>query len=114
MEHQQVGTLQIVEHLEALVRKTPLDILAGVMLQYFGELSGAADGLFAVYDEFLGLLDDEGWRRHLDDLRADAADTDAVYGHAKWMGTRFQEALTQMFFESKTPLPGLTKRYGVF
>ena len=27
---------------------------------------------------------------------------------------RFQEALTGMFFDSSTPLPELTKRYGVF
>jgi hypothetical protein len=30
------------------------------------------------------------------------------------MAQRFQDALTRMFFESDTPLPELTKRYGVF
>jgi len=50
------GTIRVVEHLEGLVRKTPLDIVARFVLQYFGELSGWALELFGAYDEFLAML----------------------------------------------------------
>ena len=107
------GTLRVVEHLEGLVRKTPLDIVARFVLQYFGELSGQARVLFGAYDDFLGLLGD--WRRdHLKSLSPEAAGKDPVFEEARALGQRFQEALTGMFFDSSTPLPELTKRYGVF
>jgi predicted nucleotidyltransferase len=107
-------TARVVTHLEGLVRKTPLDIVAGVVLQYFGQLSVAARELFGAYDEFLALLNDPARRRHLDRLPAEGSDHDEVYRHAKGAATRFQDALTQMFFDSETPLPRLTRRYGVF
>ncbi|HEV7591406.1 MAG TPA: DUF294 nucleotidyltransferase-like domain-containing protein [Longimicrobium sp.] len=103
----------VVGHLEALVRKTPLDIVARFVLQYFGELSGCARDLFGAYDAFLSMLNDAR-REHLDGLSADVAGEDPVYEEARAMGQRFQDALTRMFFESDTPLPELTKRYGVF
>jgi hypothetical protein len=106
-------TPRVVAHLEALVRKTPLDIVARFVLQYFGELSGCARDLFGAYDEFLCMLNDSR-REHLDALSAEAAGEDLVYDEVRAMGQRFQDALTRMFFESDTPLPGLTKRYGVF
>jgi hypothetical protein len=108
-----VGMFRLVEHLEGLVRKTPLDIVARFVLQYFGELSGMAQDLFGAYDEFLGLLDDSR-RDHLDGLSPEGAHTDDVYKHVRLMSDRFQDALTRMFFDSETPLPELTKRYGVF
>ena len=107
------GTLRVVEHLEGLVRKTPLDIVARFVLQYFGEVSGWARELFGAYDDFLGMLGD--WRRdHLKSLSPEAAGKDPVFEEARALGQRFQEALTGMFFDSSTPLPELTKRYGVF
>jgi predicted nucleotidyltransferase len=106
------GVPRVVAHLEALVRKTPLDIVAGTVLQYFGELSGPARELFGAYDEFLALLNDPRRRTHLEKL-APGADADAGYQEARAMGQRFQEALTAMFFDTK-PLSGLTRRYGVF
>jgi len=107
------GTMRIVEHLEGLERKTPLDIVARFVLQYFGELSGQARELFGAYDEFLAMLGD--WRRgHLKGLSPEAAGNDPVFEAARALGQRFQEALTEMFFDSNTPLPELTRRYGVF
>jgi hypothetical protein len=113
-EDARLGTPRVVTHLEGLVRKTPLDILARVMLQYFGELSGVALELFGAYDDFLALLNDPARREHLKTLLPAAAAHDEIYEEGRTLGTRFQKALTRMFFDSKTPLPGLTKRYGVF
>jgi hypothetical protein len=107
-----LGTPRVVTHLEALVRKTPLDIIARTVLQYFGQLSGPARDLFGAYDEFLGLLNDSRRRTHLEEL-APGLDDDPGYKEARAMGQRFQEALTTMFFDT-TPLSDLTKRYGVF
>ncbi|HEX6909980.1 MAG TPA: nucleotidyltransferase domain-containing protein, partial [Longimicrobium sp.] len=84
--HPWFGAHQVVDHLEGLVRTTPLDILAGVVLTYFGELSGAGQALFGAYDEFLGLLGDPDLRRHLDTLPPSQADTDAAYQRVRAVG----------------------------
>lgn len=112
--HPQREAQQVEDYLAGLVRTKPLDIMAGVMLDYFGVLSGAAEKLFGAYDEFLGLLHDESRREHLKKLRPDAAETDAEYQRVRDMGMRFQDALTEIFFTSDTPLRDLTIRYGVF
>jgi predicted nucleotidyltransferase len=108
------GAQQVVDHLEGLVRTAPLDVVAGVVLQYFGGLSGAGGRLFGAYDEFLGMLHDRDVRRHLDTLSPSLADTDAAYQRVRELGTRFQDALTEIFFSAGTPLRDLTIRYGVF
>lgn len=108
------GAQQVVDHLDGLVRTTPLDIVAEVVLTYFGELSGAGERLFGAYDEFLGMLNDPDLRRHLDTLSPSHADTDPAYQRVREIGTRFQDALTEIFFSAGTPLRDLTIRYGVF
>ena len=95
------------------MRKTPLDIVARFVLQYFGELSGWARDLFGAYDDFLCMLNDSR-RDRLKSLSPEAAANDPDFEEARALGQRFQDALTGMFFDSDTPLPGLTKRYGVF
>jgi hypothetical protein len=104
---------RVVAHLTGLVKTTPLDIVAWVVL-YFGELSGAAEKLFQAYDEFLGILDDPARRAHLKGLPPSQADVDAEYQKVRELGLRFQDALTEIFFSPDTPLQDLTRRYGVF
>lgn len=105
---------QVVDYLVALVCSTPLDIMAGVALDFFGELSGSALELFGAYDEFLSLLHESDWREHIKNLSPGEADSDREYQRVRELGTRFQEALTEMFFHRDTPLRDLTIRYGVF
>ncbi|HEX2079279.1 MAG TPA: nucleotidyltransferase domain-containing protein [Longimicrobium sp.] len=105
---------QVVEHLAGLVRTTPLDIVAGVVLLYFGEFSGVAQKLFGAYDEFLGILHDQASRDHLKALPPSAADSDPMYQRVRDLGTDVQDALTEIFFTRDTPLRDLTIRYGVF
>ena len=105
---------QVEEYLAGLVRTTPLDIVAGVVLYYFGECSGPGSRLFGAYDEFLGMLHDEEIRKHLKSLSGTAADGDAVYQRVRDLGNEFQDALTDIFFVCDTPLRELTIRYGVF
>jgi hypothetical protein len=107
------ATERVVTHLSKLVQKTPLDIMAHAVL-LFGELSVPARDLFGAYDAFLRLMDEEAARDHLESLRPELAANDAVYDEVRAIGQRFQQALTAIFFESATPLPEFTKRYGVF
>lgn len=107
-------TNHVLTHLVGLVRTTPLDIMARVLLFYFGELSGPGARLFGAYDEFLGLLNDEDRRKRLKELRPEEADSDPVYAEARALGARFQDALTEIFLTRDTPVRELTRRYGVF
>lgn len=107
-------TARVVAHLAGLVRKVPLDIVAGVVLRY-PPLSGPARELFGAYDSFLGILDDEDRRSRLEELKPDDAHADPLYAEIQEIGARFQDALIKIFFDSaETPLPSLTRRYGVF
>jgi predicted nucleotidyltransferase len=114
MQSRYVDSNRVVDHLSHLVRTTPLDIMARVLLFYFGKVSGPAVELFTAYDEFLGLLGDAERRAQLDGLKPADADTDPVYRSVRELGTRFQEALTEIFFTCDTPVRDLTRRYGVF
>jgi predicted nucleotidyltransferase len=105
---------EVLGHLHNLVRTTPLDILAGAVLIYFGKFSVSAAKLFGAYDEFLGLLNDQAWRARMKNLAPAAADGDADYQQVRALGSRFHEALTDIFLVRKTPVRDLTMRYGVF
>jgi hypothetical protein len=114
MQSRYVDTNRVVDHLTHLVRTTPLDIVARVLLFYFGKVSGPAVELFSAYDEFLSLLGDEERRTRLDKLKPAEADGDPVYKDVRELGMRFQGALTEIFFTCDTPVRDLTRRYGVF
>jgi predicted nucleotidyltransferase len=105
---------EVVRHLLGLVQTTPLDIVATVVLSYFGELSGSARELFGAYDKFLEVLHDEDRRKHLKALVPAQADSDREYSHVRDLGKQFQNALTAMFFSADTPLRDLSIDYGVF
>jgi hypothetical protein len=60
------------------------------------------------------MLDDRSIRAHLKELPPSQADTDPLYLRVRELGTRVQDALTEIFFASDTPLRDLTIRYGVF
>ncbi|HEX8392599.1 MAG TPA: nucleotidyltransferase domain-containing protein [Longimicrobium sp.] len=113
-KHPASCTADVVEFLSEMVGSTPLDIVARVVLSYFGELSGAAGALFGAYDQFLGILHDPERREHLEQLAPARADSDPEYQRVREIGQRFQDGLTELFFPRDTPLGGLTMRYGVF
>jgi predicted nucleotidyltransferase len=104
----------VVARLAGLVRTTPLDIVAGVMLQYFDALSAPAAALFSAYDEFLGLLNDTKWRTRLKKLKPAEAENDPDYRVVRELGGRFENALAEIFFDRDTPVRELTRRYGLF
>lgn len=114
-EPQQLAILRVVRHLQDLVRKTPLDIVASAVLDYQNVIAPAGRSLFDAYDGFLAILDEPEARERLKRLPPVEADTDPVYRSVRDLSDRFQEALTEIFFDCEdVPFPGLTKKYGVF
>ena len=105
---------RVVAHLSGLVRKSPLDIAAGTILRY-PSLHGAGRDLFGAYNAFIGILGDADKRARLEALRPEDAAGDALHGEVHQIGARFQRALFDIFFDQPgTPIPALTRRYGVF
>lgn len=95
------GELQadLIGYLRKQFRLTPLDVFAnGATLYEIPEV--ATKLLFKSYDEFLGMLQDDVLRKHLDDLRAENADRDRVFGEVRRISRDFQNALDAFF--SKT------------
>lgn len=103
----------LVVHLEGRFSMTPLDMVAVTVLG-IPELNDAARSLFGAYNEFLGLLDDDEKRVHLERLEPKASDADPVYNEARELSHKFQAGLDGIFFESHERLSELTRIYGVF
>jgi len=103
----------VADHLLNLVVLTPLERAAQMLLRE--RLLDPAARLFDSYDRFLGLLDDETIRDHLEELSPGDAENDADYQLARSIGHEFQGALDDIFFrDNGTRIPELTRRYGVF
>jgi hypothetical protein len=104
---------EVVEHMEAVFRETPLDIVAGVLLRY-AHLDEAARKIFGAYDGFLGILADDQSRGHLERLTEDLADKDETYQRARQFSHSFRDGLLAFFFDPESELDDMTKNYGVF
>lgn len=104
---------QIVAHLQETMRRTPLEIVADSMTLYKISKETIMK-VFASYDAFLDLLNDEDKRRHLKELPETDASSDSVFNEVRDIGHKFQEALTKVFFEENPELTEYTQTYGVF
>ena len=104
---------EVVEHMEAVFRETPLDFVAGVLLRY-AHLDDAARKIFGAYDGFLGILADDQSRGHLERLTEDLADKDETYQRARQFSHSFRDGLLAFFFDPESELDDMTKNYGVF
>ncbi len=110
----------LIEHLRSILRKTPLEILASLLIRY-DSLLDPLKNLFDAYDHFIGLLADEEAlangktpRKHLDELELVNIETDPVYLKAREIRRAFGTALTEIFLNPKSELYNATIRYGVF
>ena len=110
----------LIEHLRAIFRKTPLEILATMLIRY-DSLLEPVKRLFDAYDLFIGLMADEApvfdgksSRDHLEGLDVASLETDPVYGEAREIRRAFGRALTEIFLDPKSELYNATIRYGVF
>jgi predicted nucleotidyltransferase len=110
----------LIEHLRTILQKTPLEILANVLIRY-GSLLEPSRKLFDAYDRFIGMMADEQLiangkspREHLEHLEVANLEKDPVYQEAREIRQAFGAALQEIFLEQKSELYDLTIRYGVF
>jgi predicted nucleotidyltransferase len=104
---------EVIEHLETIFQMTPLEILASVLVRY-PHLDDAGRKILNSYDEFIGILADEAKRAHLEDLKEEDADADALHQQARRLSHVFRDGLLSFFFDPHSELDVLTKNYGVF
>ncbi len=110
----------LIEHLRSILRRTPLEILASMLIRYEALLE-PLKRLFEAYDRFIGLMADERAvfngkcpKEHLEELDVANLETDAVYLEAREIRRAFGTALTEIFLDPKSALYNATIRYGVF
>ncbi len=110
----------LIEHLRTIFRKTPLEVLATMLIRYDALLE-PVKRLFDTYDRFIGLMADEApvfdgrsSREYLEGLDVADLETDPVYAEAREIRRAFGRALTEIFLDPKSELYSATIRYGVF
>jgi hypothetical protein len=92
--------------------RPPLGTLVDFASQFSAD--GVASELVDQYEQFLGTLADTETRNRLEKMTLDEAVTDPTFKMARGIGTRFQDALTKLFFATNEELTRATQRYGVF
>jgi hypothetical protein len=105
--------MEVIEHLESLLRNTPLDILANVLLRY-PHLNEAARKIIGSYDAFIGILADPGQRERLEKVTHTDAAQDPVHRHARDLSHEYRDGLLEFFFDEQSEMNDLTRNYGVF
>lgn len=110
----------LIGHLRSILRRTPLEILASLLIRY-DSLLEPLKKLFDAYDLFIGLMaeeregpDGKSARKHLEELDVAKLETDSVYLQAREIRRAFGTALTEIFLDPKSELYNTTIRYGVF
>lgn len=117
---QEPNTQSLIDCLEVFLARTPLERFA----QFFATciprrpdssfLSDCARELFDSYDAFLGLLNDERKRDHLDKLDRSDERTSEVFSEARAIRLRFRTAVLKTFTDPESPLGRHTIEKGIF
>jgi hypothetical protein len=100
-------------YLEQQRMRPPLEILAQVALLP-GISKETATKLFATYDRFLSILDNDAKREELEVIDVNQLKASPVWKEITELGREFQVGLISLFFEENKDLSALTKEYGVF
>jgi predicted nucleotidyltransferase len=104
--------LEVVNVVDAIFSDKPLDIIATFGIEHT-HLYATLSQLFGAYDEFLGILRDDGLRKHLETLAEGSGDHDPLYRQARTMSHRFRDSILEMLFDEQSELGLLTRLYGV-
>jgi hypothetical protein len=118
-KNQQASKLSLLNCLDAFLSLTPLERLAlffSVQIKRADSelIRKRAADLFRAYDEFLGLLNDPERRKHLNELKPDDEDVDAVFQEARMIRRSFGLAIQEMFLGEGSPLRQHSIERGVF
>lgn len=103
---------QIREFLTQQFEVPPTDRVAATFIQHSAVDAGART--LGAYDDFLGLLDDETFRRELAALTPESATNSDAFAHVERIGRELQAGLLALLFEANTPLPEIVREYGLF
>jgi predicted nucleotidyltransferase len=90
------STIGMEEHLRNFMSRTPLEILAIILLELKIKNSTAIK-LFSSYDAFLRLLNDSTKRNHLKKLTPDNIPGDKIFGEVREFSRQFQDGLLCFF-----------------
>jgi hypothetical protein len=109
----------IIDCLENFFSRTPLERFALFFLAWIPDsddefLSECARDLFGAYDEFLGILDDEQKRHHLEMLNPDQENDSEIFKEARRIRHRFRVAIQRTFTDGKSPLRRHSIEKGIF
>jgi predicted nucleotidyltransferase len=99
-------------HLAQYVSLTPLEIVSLELARL--SLTAEAGKLFDCYNLFLERLNDPEVRRTLEELPPQEVYTNRVFLDMRELSHRFQDVLTDIFFDKQTPLRDFNRQYGVF
>jgi len=93
------------------LRMPPTDRIAFAFLQH-GAVDAGARALGA-YDEFLGLMDEEGFREELRNVTRETADDSDAFAEIRRIAPELENGLLALLFETES-LPKLVRDYAVF
>jgi len=119
LQNQEPKTQSLIDCLEVFLSKTPLDRFALFFASKIPAadsdfLEGCARNLFDSYDDFLGLLNDERKRDHLDKLAPDFQDESDIFSEAREIRHRFRLAIQDTFTGKDSPLRDHSIAKGIF
>ena len=97
--------------LTAQLDMPPTDRIARAFLEQDATDPGAR--ALGAYDQFIGLLDDEGFRQRLEAVTRASADGSEVFTEVRRLGSQLEAGLLALLFETE-PLSKLVRDYGIF
>lgn len=89
----------------------PTDRLAEAFLLH--DAADAGGRTLGAYDDFIGLLDDSGFRRELEGVTRGNASRSEAFREAKRLGHELEQGLLALLFETHR-LPGLVRSHAIF
>lgn len=118
-ENQEPSKQSLINCLDTFLSLTPLERLAWFFAVHIKAnqskfLRKTACDLFGAYDAFLGLLNNQEKRRHIEALEPNVAAADIVFQEARTMRRHFRLAIQDMFLGSDSPLHQHSIEKGVF
>jgi hypothetical protein len=100
-------------HLLGFANRTPLDCVAWLASEFKARAETVRD-VFESYDAFLGILADGEKRARLEVLTPDTMASDPLFAETRSVGSRFQQGLASLFFDTAPELTKAVQKYGVF
>jgi hypothetical protein len=99
------------EFLDGQFSRPPTDRIAGTFLRREAVDAGAR--ALRAYDEFLGLLNNEGFRRELREVTRATADDSAAFSEVRRLARDLEAGLLALLFETD-PLSKLVREFAIF